>query len=326
MAHDPKHNHADEPIKAADAEDNEGGLAVGAAQWLRWLRRLKPVRVLQNYSQNGGPLLAAGLSFHSLFAAFAALWLSFSVGGLLLEVEPTLRDAVFQFINQAVPGLIDTGAGDGAIKRSVLLEARVLSWTGAVALVGLLVTTLGWLASSRAAIRTIFRLDRPQTNLFVLRLKDVGLAIGFGLAVLVSAGLTLVGTQALGLFRAYLNSASAEFAARVVGLGVMFVFDAAVLASLFRVLAGIRIPFRRLMGGVLIGAAGLAVLKILGGRLLVGAGRNPLLASFAVIIGLMIWFNLISQVILIAASWIAVGAHDDGVAVGEEDQSTPHRW
>ncbi len=323
MAREPKDHHADEPMSEADTGSSEGGLAARAVRWLQWLRELKPVRVLQNYSQNGGPLLAAGLSFHSIFAAFAALWVAFSAGGLLLEAEPTLRDAVFQFINRAVPGLIDTGAG-GAIKRSALLEAQVLSWTGAVALGGLLVTTLGWLASSRAAIRTIFSLDRPQTNVFILRLQDIGLAIGFGLAVLVSAGLTLVGTQALGLFRPYLNSTSAEIAARVVGLGVMFVFDAAVLMSLFRVLAGIRIPFRRLIGGVLIGAAGLAVLKILGSRLLVGAGRNPLLASFAVIIGLMIWFNLISQVTLIAASWIAVGARDDGVAVGQESRSTAH--
>ena len=72
---------------------------------------------------------------------------------------------------------------------------------------------------------------------------------------------------------------------------------------------------------MLIGAAGLAVLKILGSRLLIGAGNNPLLASFAVIIGLMIWFNLISQVVLIAASWVAVGARDDGVEVDEEGDS-----
>lgn len=286
-------------------------------RWRERLRELKPVRVVENYTRNRGPLLAAGLSFHSIFAAFAALWLAFSVGGLLVEYEPTLREAVFQFINRAVPGLIDTGSG-GAIDREALLEANVLSWTGAVALVGLFVTALGWLAASRAAIRTIFGLYRPQTNLFLLRLKDFGLAIGFGFAVLVSAGLTLVGTQALGLFRPFLPSSLAELGSRFVGLAVMFVFDAAVLMSLLRVLAGIPIPFRRLVGGILIGAAGLGLLKILGGRLLIGAGRNPLLASFAVIIGLMIWFNLISQVILMSASWIAVGARDDGVTVGEE--------
>lgn len=289
-------------------------------QWRRWLEQRKPVRVVRNYSQHNGPLLAAGISFHSIFATFAALWLGFSVGGLLLETEPTLRDAVFRFINRAVPGLIGTGDG-GVITRDVLLQARVLGWTGAIALAGLAVTTLGWLASNRVAIRTIFQLERPETNLFTLKLKDAGLALGFGLAVLVSAGLTIVGTQALGLFRPFIGSSTAEIGTRIVGLIVMFLFDAAVLAALFRVLAGIRIPFRQLIGGVLIGAAGLALLKILGGRLLVGAGHNPLMASFAVIVGLMLWFNLVSQVMLIAASWIAMGVRDSEIRVG--DPPTP---
>src|SRR5690625_2113632 len=121
----------------------------------KWLRQRKPVRVVQHYSQHNGPLLSAGLSFNALFATFAALWLGFSVGGLLLEAQPPLRDAVFQFINRAVPGLIDTGEG-GTIPSEALLSVRVLGWSGAVALAGLLITTLGWLASSRVAIRTIF--------------------------------------------------------------------------------------------------------------------------------------------------------------------------
>ncbi len=264
--------------------------------------------------------MAAGISFNSIFATFAALWLAFSVGGLLLEAEPALRDAVFQFINRSVPGLIDTGQG-GAIPAQALLEVRILGLSGVVALVGLLITTLGWLASSRAAIRSIFKLKRPEASVFVQKLKDVGLAIGYGLAILVSAALTVVGTQAIGLFRPYLGSSAAEIGTRIVSLVVMFLFDAVVLASLFRVLAGIRIPFRQLIGGVLIGAVGLAVLKILGSRLLVGVARNPLLASFAVVVGLMFWFNLIAHVMLVAASWIA-----ESVRPSATEESTAHPY
>ena len=50
-------------------------------------------------------------------------------------------------------------------------------------------------------------------------------------------------------------------------------------------------------------------LKILGGLLLGGATSNPLLASFAVFIGLLLWFNLICRVILLTSSWIATGIH-----------------
>ena len=54
------------------------------------------------------------------------------------------------------------------------------------------------------------------------------------------------------------------------------------------------------------------MLKVLGSSLLGGASKNPLLASFAVIIGLLIWFNLICQVILLSGAWIAVSVSDDG--------------
>jgi membrane protein len=87
-----------------------------------------------------------------------------------------------------------------------------------------------------------------------------------------------------------------------------------VLGVLYRVLSGLKIPLRRLIVGSLLGAIALGVLKVLGGALLGGAGRNPLLASFALIIGLLIWFNLICVVILLGASWIAVGMADAGIA------------
>ncbi|TPX03106.1 YihY/virulence factor BrkB family protein, partial [Schumannella luteola] len=83
------------------------------------------------------------------------------------------------------------------------------------------------------------------------------------------------------------------------------------------VLAGVHIPLRFLAQGALLGAAALGVLKVLGTALLGGATNNPLLAGFAVIIGLLIWFTLICQVILIAACWVFVSMKDAGVPLDE---------
>ena len=49
------------------------------------------------------------------------------------------------------------------------------------------------------------------------------------------------------------------------------------------------------------------------GASLLGCGAGPLLASFAVIVGLLVWFNLICQVTLLGATWIAVSSDDAGV-------------
>jgi membrane protein len=43
---------------------------------------------------------------------------------------------------------------------------------------------------------------------------------------------------------------------------------------------------------------------------LAGAGKNPILAPFAIIIGLLIWFNLVSQVYLVSAAWSAIREGD----------------
>jgi membrane protein len=283
------------------------------------VQRWKPVRVLRRYSDHRGTLLAAGLSFQAVFAVFAAIWVAFSVAGLALAANPALRDALFDLMGTAVPGHIDGSGpgGSGAISERTLLSTPALSWTGAIALVGTLVTAVGWLGSARDAVRELAGLAAPATNFALLKLKDLGLAIAFGAALIVSAALSVFSTAAmnatLGLLHVDRHSLAAILAARAIGLVLMFALDACVLAALYRVLAGVPIPRGPLWQGALLGALALGVLKVLGSSLLGGATRNPLLASFAVIIGLLIWFNLICQVILIAASWVIVTATDRGV-------------
>ena len=282
------------------------------------VQTLKPVRVFISYGQGRGPILASGLAFQGLFAVFAGLWVAFSIAGLVISGNAQLQDAILLVLNNAIPGLIDTGgAAGGAIDAKTLLSAGVFGWTGAIALVGLLVTALGWLASARDSVRTMFDLPSPATNFALLKLKDLGLGAALGVLLIVSAFLSVAGTSAtsflLALAGIHAKSDVAIVVSRIVTLGVMFALDTVVLASLYRVLAAIKIPTRRLWAGALLGAVGLGVLKILGSALLGGATNNPLIASFAVLAGLLIFFNFVCQVILIAASWIHTGMSDAGI-------------
>ena len=289
----------------------------------------KPVRVFQHYTSRAGPLLSNGLSYQSVFAVFAGLWVSFSVAGIVVQSTPDLRDALFSVINQSVPGLIDDGNGEGAIKKADLLSTGTLTWTGSVGLVVLLFTVLGWLASGRDAVRAMFRLPPDAMNFFLAKLKDFGLALGFGLVLVTSAALPLGSTAALdwvlGLLGQSGKSVAALVSARVLGLLLAFLIDVLTLAAFYRVVADVPIPLRQLIPGAILGGAALGVLKALGSALLGGATSNPLLAGFAVIIGLLIWFNLVCQVILLFASWIAVGLLDKGIALGMPPQAEPVR-
>jgi membrane protein len=290
------------------------------------IQQLKPVRVFTHYAARRGPILAAGLAYQAIFSVFAALWAVFSAAGIVIGANPDLRDALLDVISTSVPGLLDRGDG-GAVDPEDLFSATVLGWIGALGIGVSLFTALAWLSSSRDAVRDIAELAAPPTNFLLLRLKDLGLAIVFGLALIVSAALSLGSISLLAWVLENLGvderSVGATVAARILGLVLAFALDVCVLAGLYRILAGVPIPPRPLWQGAIIAAAALGVLKALGSVLLGGASSNPLIASFAVIIGLLIWFNFVCQVILAGAAWVVVSAKDAGVPldpIGDRDR------
>lgn len=276
---------------------------------------LRPVRVYTHFTDRNGPIMAGGMSYQAIFAVFAAVWVGFSIAGIFFVNSPQLTDQLYSTINHSVPGLIGPR---GVIDPKSLSFSGTFKWTGAIALVGLLLTALGWLSTTAQAIRGIFGMRKQTMFFLLLKLRELGLGLLFGLALILSAVVSLASTTALTVIFGFAGISQDSFwyqaTARAVGILLVLLIDTATLAALFRVLSRVRIPMRRLVTGALIGGVALGVMKILGGALLGGATRNPLLAAFAVIIGLLIWFNLVSTVILLAASWIAVGLHDADIA------------
>jgi membrane protein len=285
--------------------------------WAKWVKALRPYRVYINFSYSDGNLRAAGMGFQSLFAIFAAVWVGFSVAGIWLSANPEIYGALVTIINRAVPGLISTDTQAGVIDSAQLEEATGFGWTGIIAAVGLLWTAIGWLYYTRQAVRAVFGLRRDTTNYVLQKVRDLGLALAFGIVLILSALLTIASTQAL-TFILDLAGLSDSFwtavVARVSGLLVSVVLNIFTLGVMFRVLARVSIPWRNLFFGALLGSAVLAGLSVLGGLLLGGTSKNPLLASFTVFVGLLVWFNLVSRVILLSASWIAVGMFDRGLS------------
>lgn len=284
-------------------------------EFVAWVKQLRPFRVLTHLSERDGSLLASGMSYQSIFAVFAAVWVLFSIAGLVLGSNQVLTKALIDSINQAVPGLI---GAKGAIDPKTLLNSSALSWTGLIALVGLLWTAIGWMAYTREAVRLIFDLGKDARTFFVQKGTDLALAVAFGIMMIISAALTVASGGALGfvfsLFGIGIHSFWATVTASAIGILLSLCLYAVALGAMYRVLSHIRIPFRSLAVGSLLGAVALVIMSSLSGLLLRGASKNPLLASFVVFVALLIWFNLICRVILLAASWIAVGMADRGVS------------
>ncbi len=293
---------------------------------LAWARGLLPYRVYKSYSAAGGNLLAAGMSFQAVFATFAAIWVGFSLTGIFLSQRPDIRRAVIGFINAQVPDLISTG---GPIDPKLLESTTSFGWTGGLAVVVVLYTAINWLNYVRTAVRTIFSLPQSNLNFMLLKVYDLVLALIYVIFVLLSATATVGVTKLSSVIFPELGIADksglGKILFQIIGLLVVFIFDTIVLAAIIRILSGVPIPWRILRNGTVLGGLALMILKVVGSYVLTRPEHNPLLASFTVFIGLLIYFNFASRIYLLSTSWVAVSMKDSGVALEDFGWVVPHR-
>jgi membrane protein len=266
-----------------------------------------PYQVWENYSRSGGNLLAAGMSFQMLFASFAGIWVLFAVANSAFLAHPEIKAASIDFINNQVPGLIDS---NGPIYPEMLSQTSSMTFTGIVAGIATLWTAIAWLDYTRVAMRGIFSLPATTSvNVVYLKLYDFGLAVIYGLLVIMSAIASVVVTQAVDDvcigFGIDPDNDVLFGTLQVAGVVLVLAFDTLLLGLMIRVLSGVNIPWSRLVGGALFGGVVLGVLKIFATVYIARSSDNPLFASVALFIGILLWFNLSCRVFLLAASWVA---------------------
>ena len=277
---------------------------------------LFPVRVWRHFLARNGFLLSAGMSYQALFAIFAAVYVVFAVAGIWLTGNEKTLEAFVLLLNTYAPGLIGE---QGLISPEDLVaiastSTSLFGWTGAVALAGLIWTAIAWITLSRMAVRSIFGLPKDTRAYLYLKARDFLAGLAFGTIILVATVLSVVATSFFGWLLGMFGLAGDRgWQAGLLQSGavlVVFVIDTLALAVLFRFLSGAAMPWRRMWVGSLLGSAAISVLQFLSGFLVSGTSSNPLLATFAVLIALLLWFRLTSIVMLVAASWIAVEAAD----------------
>jgi len=287
--------------------------AMDVARITAWALARKPIRAFLRYSEHGGSMLADSVTYRALFSIFAGVLLGFSAAALWLSGNPEAWRALIDAVDSAIPGLV---GDDGIIKPDAIEAPAGLSIAGIIALVGLVGAAIGAIGSLRTAMHTIA--GRPTDDLawYWVILRNLAIALGAGIALGASAAVTVLGTAGLGTVADGLGLAHdhplVTLATRSVAIVVTFVLDAVAVAVLFRLLSGERPSARVLWPGALLGALGLTVLQTLSGLFVGGAGSNPLLASFASLIALLLWVNLSAQVILIATAYIVEGIAEQG--------------
>lgn len=291
----------------------QGITARGRRLW-QWMQGTRLFRTISHFTDAGGPVLAGGMSYQALFAVFAGLFVGFGVFGIVLRGHPAVLTTMVEQINAFVPGLIGQQGEDAAISVNDLLNTRADSWAGIIAAATLLWIAVNWFTGTRRSIRLIFELDvKEYRNALLLKVRDFLLALGFSIAILVSAVLTVVSSNLTNFVLSWLGADPDSWffsgLGTLVRYGALYVFDLMILIAIHYFLAEIRVGRWNLLTGCMLGAAALFGIKLAGTALLGGATSNPLFATFVIFVGLLIWFNFICRALLMTSAWIATGVN-----------------
>ncbi|PQZ56891.1 MULTISPECIES: YihY/virulence factor BrkB family protein [unclassified Microbacterium] len=278
---------------------------------------LFPVRVWRHFLQHNGFLLAAGVSYQALFAIFAAIYLAFAIAGLWLGGSEEAVNGLIAVINSYIPNLIQESGGvvtPEQVQDIAASTTGVLSVTGLIALGTVIWTAIGWVTFSRRAVRDIFGLPPDRRSYVILKARDLLAALIFGVSLIVGSILSSASagvlSWALSLLGWESDSSGVNISIHIGTVLVSFAIMSAALAAMVRFLTGTSLRWRTIWPGALLGGGAMTILQFGAGFLLSYTPSNPLLATFAIFIGLLLWFRLNGVVMLVASSWIAVAAKD----------------
>lgn len=281
---------------------------------------LFPVRVWRHFLQHNGFLLAAGVSYQALFAIFAAIYLAFAIAGLWLGGSAEAVDGLIDIINSYIPNLIQDQGGvftPAQVQEIAANTTGVLSITGLIALGTVIWTAIGWVTFSRRATRDIFGLPPDLRSYVLLKARDLLAALIFGVALIAGSILSSASAAALSWILSLVgwNSGSdgLNISIRIGTVLVSFALLSGALAAMVRFLTGTSLHWQVIWPGALLGGGAMTILQFGAGFLLSYTPSNPLLATFAIFIGLLLWFRVNGVVMLVASSWIAVTANDRDV-------------
>ena len=276
---------------------------------------LLPVRVVAHYMFHGGPLMAAGLAYQLLFASTSLLVMCFSSLATFLGTDSPLQRNLVAGLSENIPGLLDLGDGRGGLIPLALLEdTGPFSVASAVAAGVLVFTAWRWVAGVRLATRRMFEVPPAPGVPLAAVPRDLAWLVVIGLLLLASATVSVVASGAvagvvgwlgdLGLVRVqpWMDAGATWALTFAAGLTV----DCLMSLALVRGVAQLKLHRRALGATILVGAGGSQLLRYGGSEVIGGAADNPYLLSAAVIVGVLLWFNVYGQILLIAAAAGAV--------------------
>ena len=270
----------------------------------RWPWFDHAVRAYDRNSEVLGGQLAAAVTYFGFLSFFPLLALAFAMVGYVSSIYPNAQNDVTAAVESAFPSLV--GSGEGQINIADVIDAK--AGAGIAGLLGLLYAGLGWLDALRDSLRRVFGTDDLEISLLKKKLVDILVMVLLGLSLLLSLVVSSLATTAttyvldlVGLDESFVAAALLK----VLSVALAVLVDVVIFAILLSRLSGARLPWRQVRSGAVLAAVGFEVLKLLGTFLIGRTTANPLYATFGVVVGLLVWINLVSKLTIFVGAWTA---------------------
>lgn len=280
------------------------------------------VRAAKRFSERLGPQFAGAITYFSFLALVPILMVSFSVAGFVLSSRPDLLAQLQSQVAGQVPGDLSKTIAK-AIDHAVQSRYSVLS----IGLVIALYSGISWMGNVRSAVQAQWRRDFDDNqeiageSLVKNLLRNLGMLVGLGLALVLSIALSSIGNSLAGVVLDALGLTDVGWLHPlivVVSLVLAVAADVLIFLWVYSVLPpkDLKAPRSALVRGAIAAAVLFEVLKFLLTNVLAGvvAGGSSA-AVFGPIIGLLAFFNLAATLVLFVAAWIATS---DSMAGGAE--------
>lgn len=272
-----------------------------------WYKQSRLARMLARYGAVNGSTLAGGIAYAALFSIFAGLAIIVTVFMRVLGGNPEILDAVIGAIDEAIPGILDVGEDGGPIDPQSLVQPTGLNLTTVIASVALLFSALSVMTALGRSLAAVFGLTAQPRNFVVAKVRDllgfIVLATGVLLSAVVGIGSNLAGEWLSDLLN--LDPSAGRFLIWLLGVVASFALDTLVFAAIITSVGGAHPLARDLWFGSALGAVGTGILRALGTTVVGNPSDDPVLASFAVGVTLLLWVNLAARIMLYVAAWTA---------------------
>lgn len=275
----------------------------------RWPLLDHVIRMYGRYQADGGDRLAAAVTFYWFLSLFPILLLAISLLGYVYgDTAPAhVQSALGGYLPPQLVETIGTTLQDAKGK------------AGVIGLVGLLLSGLGWIDGLRAAIRSVWHQNVQAGNIVTQKLADIVALLGLFATVGASVAVTGAATAATGWVLRLLGLAETTAAGvftQVLTYLLAGVVDVALFLYLFTRLPRVKTPLRRVLRAAVFGAVGFEILKIAGAFYVARTTTNgkATYGTFAVVVGLLLFLNLVSRLILLAAAYAVTAPGDSDVA------------